>query len=161
MVRVPIFACTHVLTAWRVFQFSGPYGTNTHWAPKTPTKVGDRIPGTSITLPGGKAYNVSLFLQASPCGTSVTLMGGTWRVTNVVLREASEDVQGVYEGVQLATAAVPCGNEWTQLEATVRLPPANATVNGTALQLQLAALPNERQWGATVWIGAASVVEVQ
>ena len=33
-----------------------------------------------MTLPGGGSFKVSLKLQASPCGTAVTLMGGYWQV---------------------------------------------------------------------------------
>ena len=33
-----------------------------------------------MTLPGGGSFKVSLKLQASPCGTTVTLMGGYWQV---------------------------------------------------------------------------------
>ena len=77
-------------------------------------------------------------------------------------REASEDVQGVYRGTPLAPAVAPCGASWTTLETVLRLPPAlNATHNGTALQLQLQPPPSARAWGATVWLGAASIVEVK
>jgi hypothetical protein len=39
--------------------------------------------GSSTTLPGGRAFKVTLELQASPCGTRVALMGGGWSVTSV------------------------------------------------------------------------------
>ena len=113
-----------------------------------------------MALPGGRAFRVELLLQASPCGTAVTLMGGGWRITHAVEREASQDMQGVYEGAALAPAVHPCGTDWTTLSAVVHPPPANATHNGTALQLRLAPPPTARGWGATVWLGAASVVEL-
>jgi hypothetical protein len=91
----------------------------------------------------------------------VTLMGGGWTIKSADQREASEDVQGVYEGAWLAPAVYPCGStNWATLSAVVHTSPANATQNGTALQLRLAAPETARGWGATVWLGAASVVEV-
>ena len=82
------------------------------------------------------------------------------RITHAVEREASQDMQGVYEGAALAAAVYPCGTNWTTLSVVVHSPPANATHNGTALQLRLAPPPSARGWGATVWLGAASVVEL-
>ena len=89
-------------------------------------------------------------------------MGGAWIVTEARCAKDTrgfcvEDLAGYYQGAVLATVT-PCGNNWTRLEAVVRPPPANATVNGTALQLRLAAPQTPRGWGAQVWIGAASVV---
>lgn len=126
-------------------------------------KVGDVIVGASTTLPGGQAFKVTVDLQASPCGTQVALMGGGWSVTSVdCLNDLRgfcvEQIDGVYRGVPLAPSVTPCGAQWTRLEAVVRSPPANATANGTALQLRLTPLPTERRHGAQVWIGAASVV---
>jgi hypothetical protein len=80
------------------------------------------------------------------------------QIKHVIDREGSQDASGSYSGIALAPAVTPCGTSWTTLEATLQLAPANATVNGTALQLLLAAPPTERGWGATVWIGAASIV---
>ena len=77
----------------------------------------------------------------------------------MVDREGSQDVQGIYAGRSLSAAVTPCGTNWTTLDTTVTLPPANSTVNGTALQLQIVAPPSKRDWGATVWIGSASIVE--
>ena len=39
-----------------------------------------QVVGNFVTLPGGGSFKVSLKLQASPCGTAVTLMGGYWQV---------------------------------------------------------------------------------
>ena len=66
----------------------------------------------------------------------------------------------MYEGSSLAPAVYPCGATWTTLSVLVHSPPANATQNGTALQLRLAAPQTARGWGATVWLGAVTVVEV-
>jgi hypothetical protein len=126
-------------------------------------KVGDVIVGASTTLPGGQAFKVTVDLQASPCGTQVALRGGGGSVTSVdCLNDLRgfcvEQIDGVYRGVPLAPSVTPCGAQWTRLEAVVRSPPANATANGTALQLRLTPLPTERRHGAQVWIGAASVV---
>jgi hypothetical protein len=127
-------------------------------------KVGDVLVGSSTTLPGGQAFKVTLELQASPCGTQVALMGGGWSVTSVnCLNDLRgfcvEQIEGVYRGVPLAPSVTPaCGAQWTQLEAVVRSPPANATANGTALQLKLTPPSTKRGHGAQVWIGAASIV---
>jgi hypothetical protein len=139
--------------------YVGPWGLEPGWAGKTATP-GDKSGGGSMALPGGRAFRVELLLQASPCGTAVTLMGGGWRILHAVQREASQDMQGVYEGAALAVAVYPCGTNWTTLSVVVHPPPANATHNGTALQLRLAPPPTARGWGATVWLGAASVVEL-
>ena len=132
--------------------------------------------GACATLPGGRSFRVSVEVAASPCGASVTLMGGHWVVSHAVLREASEDVQGVYHGHALAPPlVVPCvygeggngsssesggGGGFTKLEVVVNVPPANTTVNGTALQLRLAPLRNSRGWGARVWLGSAAIHEI-
>lgn len=136
----------------------GPWHTNMRWKPTTPVKTGDRVVGTSIVLPGGRNFHVSLMVQASPCGVSVALMSGSWRVSSSEDRDMEEDAWGSYEGETIASVT-PCGTNWTQLEAELRLPPGNATHNGTALQLQLTTLPNERQWGGTVWVGSVFAVE--
>ena len=41
----------------------GPWGQDPQWASKVPTKVGDRSSGGSMSLPGGRAFHVSLQLQ--------------------------------------------------------------------------------------------------
>jgi hypothetical protein len=140
----------------------GPWGKIRRWAPGPGQviAVGDKLPGSSATLPGGRSFRVSLQLQASPCGTTVSLMGGYFEVSRVVLREASEDMQGLYHGNELAPAVTPCGANWTTLETVLKLPPANATVNGTALQLRFKPPPTDRNWGGVVWVGAASITEV-
>jgi hypothetical protein len=88
------------------------------------------------------------FLLHNPCP----------QIKNVIDREGSQDVTGTYNGVALAPSVTPCGTNWTTLEVMLQLPLANATVNGTALQLQLVAPQTERGWGASIWIGAASIV---
>jgi hypothetical protein len=124
-------------------------------------KPGDVLVGSSTTLPGGQTFKVAVELQASPCGTQIEVMGGGWSVTSVdCLNDLRgfcvESVEGVYHGVPLAPSVMPCGAQWTRLEALVRSPPANATANGTALQLRLTPLSTGH--GAAVWIGSASVV---
>ena len=52
------------------------------------------------------------------------------------------------------------GGGFTKLEVVVNVPPANTTVNGTALQLRLAPLRNSRGWGARVWLGSAAIHEI-
>ena len=79
------------------------------------------------------------------------------QVKHVVDREGSQDATGTYSGIALAPPVTPCGTNWTTLEVTLQIPAANATVNGTALQLQLAPPQTKRGWGASVWIGAASI----
>ena len=138
---------------------AGPYGKQVHWdpVPKDRTKPGDKVTGSCLNIPGGASYKVSLLLQATPCGTSVTLMGGAWQVTGVVDREGAEDVTGIYSGKPLAPAVNPCGSRWTALEAIIKAPAATAAVNGTALQLQFLVPKNALGLGGSVWLGAASV----
>ena len=163
----------------------GPWGTNMHWKPSTPVRPGDRVVGTSVVLPGDSSWKVSILVQASPCGTSIALVSGAWRVTEstdrdmevrcpfydatallvcsvaseliCVWRWYQEDTRGVWEGEELSSVT-PCGADWTRLEAELNVPPGNATRNGTALQLRLAVPQSERGWGGTVWVGSASVV---
>ena len=132
------------------------------FAPTRLAKVGDQIVGSSVTLPGGSAFRVTLMVQASPCGTNVSLMAGAWVVSHVECLHDTrgfcvEELQGVYHGAALSTAT-PCGLAWTTLSSVVRPPPGivNGT-NGTALQIRFVAPETERNWGATVWIGQASV----
>ena len=78
------------------------------------------------------------------------------QVTHIKDREGSQDAQGLYSGVALAEPVTPCGNQWTKLETTLHLPPANATVNGESatkpcmsltLLLRLAvAFPSRADW---------------
>jgi hypothetical protein len=138
----------------------GPWHTNMRWKPSTPVQPGDHVVGTSVVLPGGRSFRVLLLVQASPCGTAIALMSGSWRVTTSQERDMEEDARGIYDGQEL-TSIVPCGATWTRLEMDLQLPPGNMTRNGTALQLQFTAPHNERQWGATVWIGYASIVSIQ
>ena len=49
--------------------------------PSKRTQVGDRVTGSCVTLPGGGSYKVRLQLQASPCGTAISLMSGSWEVS--------------------------------------------------------------------------------
>ena len=60
----------------------GPYGKRVAWDPEPSlrTQVGDKVVGNCVTLPGGGRYKVSLQLQASPCGTTISLMSGYWEV---------------------------------------------------------------------------------
>eukprot|EP01051_Picozoa_sp_SAG22_P010777 SAG22_NODE_990_length_6131_cov_3.233588_3_plen_406_part_00 len=137
----------------------GPYGKEIHWDPEPQdmTKTGDKVVGNCLTVPGGSAFKVTLQLQAQPCGVSVTLMGGHWQVTNVVDREGAVDATGIYSGQPLAPAVMPCGNDWTTLEAVITPPAATTAVNGTALQLKFAVPESARGWGGSVWLGSASV----
>ena len=128
-----------------------------HWKPSTPAKPGDRVVGTSVVLPGSSSWNVSVLVQASPCGTSIALVSGGWRVTESTDRDMEEDTRGIWEGEELSSVT-PCGADWTRLEAELHVPPGNAMRNGTALQLRLAVPQSERGWGGTVWVGSASVV---
>ena len=125
------------------------------------TRVGDKVVGSCLTIPGGSAFKVTLLLQAQPCGTAVTLMGGHWQITNVVDREGALDATGTYSGQPLAPAVTPCGNDWTKLEAVVKPAPATAAENGTALQLQFAVPESKRGFGGSVWLGSASVTPIQ
>ena len=108
-------------------------------------------------MPGSSSWNVSVLVQASPCGTSIALVSGGWRVTESTDRDMEEDTRGIWEGEELSSVT-PCGADWTRLEAELNVPPGNATRNGTALQLRLAVPQSERGWGGTVWVGSASVV---
>jgi hypothetical protein len=141
----------------------GPFGKAVHWdpEPKDMTRVGDKVVGSCLTIPGGSVFKVTLLLQAQPCGTAVTLMGGHWQITNVVDREGALDATGTYSGQPLAPAVTPCGNDWTKLEAVVKPPPATAAENGTALQLQFAVPESKRGFGGSVWLGSASVTPIQ
>eukprot|EP01052_Picozoa_sp_SAG31_P036749 SAG31_NODE_4632_length_3084_cov_2.286767_2_plen_513_part_00 len=138
---------------------NGPWHTNMHWKPSAPVQAGDRVVGTSMVLPGGRNFRVSLLVQASPCGTKIELMSGSWRVSASKNRDMEEDAWGSYEG-ELVTFVTPCGPNWTRLETELRVPAGNATHNGTALQLRLSAPPSERHWGGTVWIGSALAIEI-
>ena len=51
---------------------------------------GQRVVGASATLPAGKAFHVSLQVQASPCGTTVELMDGDWIVSSSTEREGNQ-----------------------------------------------------------------------
>ena len=84
-------------------------------------------------------------------------MAGAWRVTSAVLREAEEDMHGVYDGRQIAAVTPACGDRWTSLVAVVT-PRADAAWNGTALQLRVT--PPGSQFGARVWVGNASIVQI-
>ena len=106
----------------------GPWATNMHWKPSTPVKPGDRVVGTSVVLPGSSSWNVSVLVQASPCGTSIALVSGGWRVTESTDRDMEEDTRGIWEGEELSSVT-PCGADWTRLEAELHVPPGNATRN--------------------------------
>ena len=77
--------------------------------------------------------------------------------------QAAAAMQADLEAAVQELGALPPGDALVpRLETVLRLPPAlNATHNGTALQLQLQPPPSARAWGATVWLGAASIVEVK
>jgi hypothetical protein len=47
-------------------------------------------------------------MQASPCGTTVTLMGGYWQIKQVVDREGSQDVQVYIARENAAVLARTC-----------------------------------------------------
>ena len=145
--------------------------------PPNQIQPGDAIYGGSVTLPHGRSFNVSLALQASPCGTKVELMSGHWTATEYVVAGGNAFERGSWNGSALATATL-CGASWHQLTTLVNVPNGSAGsisynhsvvvngtrewvwTNGTALQLRITPAPSKRNHGARVWVGAASIVEL-
>ena len=138
------------------------------WGAKKPPPIGTHIPGASVVLSPGKTYHVSLSVQTSPPGTTVEIMAGYWVVTGGKINEASPALRGDYNGSSLA--AVHGGKfdgdglaAWQTLQATVRVPAATASQNGTALQLRITPRPavagQRRAFGATVWVDAVVIKE--
>jgi hypothetical protein len=79
--------------------------------PRNQIQLGDAIYGQSATVPHGRSFNVSLALQASPCGTKVELMSGHWTTTEYVVAADNAFERGSYNGTALATATL-CGTRW-------------------------------------------------
>jgi hypothetical protein len=101
-------------------------------------------------------------IQATPPGTTVELMAGTWLVIDDVLKEFAPSAYCSYNGTTLGlwTAGVAeLPGEWGVLSASVRVPNATPTQNGTALQLRVTPPTSERGLGATLWFDAVTVVE--
>ena len=118
--------------------------------------------GNSITLLPGHTYSVSLAVQATPPGTTVELMGGMWRIEQLLVKEMEPNVRANYSGTTLGKVVVAAGQGWQELTATVAVPAATPGVgnNGTALQLRITPPESERGLGATAWVDSASVVDV-
>ena len=118
--------------------------------------------GNSITLLPGHTYSVSLAVQATPPGTTVELMGGMWRIEQLLVKEMEPNMRANYSGTTLGKVVVAAGQGWQELTATVAVPAATPGVgnNGTALQLRITPPESERGLGATAWVDSASVVDV-
>jgi len=54
------------------------------------------------------ALSAAACMQASPCGTTVTLMGGYWQIKQVVDREGSQDVQVAREHAVVVVRICDC-----------------------------------------------------
>ena len=124
--------------------------------------VGYPVNGRSITLLPGHMYHVSLAVQATPPGTVIELLSGLWHVQKLLVKEFEPNLRANYTGEtlgRLVVGAQPQG--WQTLEATVVVRAALPGVghNGTALQLRMSPPRSERNWGATVWLDAPSVVD--
>jgi hypothetical protein len=85
-------------------------------------------------------------------------MEGYWSVRNGTIKEAAPDLQADYHGESLAK--VIGGQKWQEVTATVRVPAATATHNGTALQLRMTPKKFEgKDYGATVWADSVVIKE--
>ena len=126
--------------------------------------AGFPLVSSSITLLPGKAYSISIAIQATPPGTTVELMAGTWIVISDVLKEFAPSAYCSYNGTSLglwSAGATELPGEWSVLSVTTHVPVASAAQNGTALQLRVTPPTSERGLGATVWFDNVTVVEVQ
>jgi hypothetical protein len=114
----------------------------------------ERVAGNSVLLRERRSYNVTMAVQASPVGTQVELMTGHW--------DTGLDGSGaaIYQGDPLATVT-PGRAEWSWVRVVVAVPPATPTSNGTTLQLRVTPPRTARNFGATAWLDAVSVVELQ
>eukprot|EP01043_Picozoa_sp_COSAG02_P130073 COSAG02_NODE_67707_length_252_cov_0.679739_1_plen_69_part_10 len=63
--------------------------------------AGFPLVSSSITLLPTKTYSVSIAVQATPPGTTVELMGGTWLIIDDVLKEFAPSAYCSYNGTTL------------------------------------------------------------
>ena len=121
--------------------------------------VGDLLVGNSAVLPGGRTFQVSLAVQASPPGTTVTLMTGGWEITDLGAWNGLGR-QVAYQGQPVPNATVVGrGAHWAVLSAVLRVP-VTAKSNSTALQVRVSPPPSARGFGAMAWLDAVSITEL-